>query len=432
MKDKYSHAKREHYGRRLAAHLCDQHFGPQPTATLDGPAVLRFTPIRQVNLLVVQQLLAQWTAEMARLRSPYFDFEAPDVRQALTQFMNTLSRRIQLTRGAFEPLLARAVADTLGVVTDPVLTFEEKLLGDQPTATAAQLRDALRYLDLNKDLFGEFIDSLSPEAPLERDFLLERFRLHQEATYKGHQLMEKLVAEFSALLPLTEADLWADGPVRAPAIPIAETPRPVQPQPAPKPEPVQVPEPVRPSEPANAPEPVVAPVAVAPTPVPVQNAPQPSVAAPTFMPTPAFVPPPAPTPEPKPVHEPIVAPRRPITEAAPTSVPLYEKLKAERSATAPLSETLRPEKAGATLAEKPPKVESLREAISINQRFGFINELFNGENMEYHNAIQHLDTFNDPESAKRYVTQDLAAKYDWTRKEEHVGRLLKLIDRKFA
>lgn len=414
MKDKYSHAKREHYGRRLAAHLCDQHFGPQPTATLDGPAVLRFTPIRQVNLLVVQQLLAQWTAEMARLRSPYFDFESPDVRQALTQFMNALSRRIRLTRGAFEPLLARAVADTLGVVADPVLTFEEKLLGDQPTATAAQLRDALRYLDLNKDLFAEFIDSLSPDVPLESDFLLERFRLHQEATYKGHQLMERLVAEFSALLPLTEADLWADGPVRAPAAPIVEAPRPV---------PVQT-EPVRTAEP----------VQVAAAPVPVQNVPQSAVPTPTFVPTPAFVPTPTPAPssESKPAHEPIIAPRRPPTEAGSMSVPLYEKLKAERSATAPLSETLRPEKAGATLAEKPPKVESLREAISINQRFGFINELFNGENMEYHTAIQHLDTFNDPESAKRYVTQDLAAKYDWTRKEEHVGRLLKLIDRKFA
>jgi hypothetical protein len=93
---------------------------------------------------------------------------------------------------------------------------------------------------------------------------------------------------------------------------------------------------------------------------------------------------------------------------------------------------LRPEKAGATLAEKAPRVESLREAISINQRFSFINELFAGENMEYHAAIQQLDTFSDPETAKRYVTQDLAAKHDWSRKEEHVGKLLKLIDRKFA
>ena len=52
MNDKYSLAKCAHYGRRLAARLCDQHFGAQPAATLDGPAVLKFTPVRQLNLLV--------------------------------------------------------------------------------------------------------------------------------------------------------------------------------------------------------------------------------------------------------------------------------------------------------------------------------------------------------------------------------------------
>jgi hypothetical protein len=85
------------------------------------------------------------------------------------------------------------------------------------------------------------------------------------------------------------------------------------------------------------------------------------------------------------------------------------------------------------LAERSaPKVGSLREAISINQRFSFINELFNGENTEYHAAIQHLDELPTAEAATTYVRQELAQQYDWSRKEEHVGRLLKLIERKFA
>ena len=90
MNDKYSLAKCAHYGRRLAARLCDQHFGTQPTATLDGPAILSFTPVRQLNLLVIHQLLDQWQAETARLRSAYFDFEAAPVQAALAQFMNVL------------------------------------------------------------------------------------------------------------------------------------------------------------------------------------------------------------------------------------------------------------------------------------------------------------------------------------------------------
>ncbi|GAA3934478.1 hypothetical protein [Hymenobacter algoricola] len=417
MNDKYSQAKRQQYGRRLAAHLCDQHFAPQPTAALDGPAVLRFTPIRQVNLFVVQQLLAQWTGEMARLRSPYFDFAADDVRQALTQFMNTLSRRIQVSREAFEPLLARAVSDTLGVVTDSALTFEEKLLGPQPTTTVEQLRDTLRYLDIDKPLFQGFIDTLTPGTPLEREFLASRFRLYQEANYKNHQPLEKLIGEFSALLPITVADLWTDGPVAAaPATPPAAAP--------------VAEAPARPAEP----QPTLAPAAA----VPVAVAPHPPAPALAVVAPPSFAAPdpaPAATPEAEPVEAPAAQePRRPLSEPAPAgAVPLYEKLKAENAAPTPLSETLRSENPTATLADKSaPKVESLREAISINQRFSFINELFNGENMEYHTAIQHLDSLSGAEAARRYVTEELTRQYGWVRKEEHINKLLRLIDRKFA
>jgi hypothetical protein len=117
-------------------------------------------------------------------------------------------------------------------------------------------------------------------------------------------------------------------------------------------------------------------------------------------------------------------------------VPLYEKLKATQpTAPSPLASTLRHSAQGgaAPLAERGvPKVGSLREAISINQRFSFINELFNGENMEYHAAIQHLDALPTADAAMAYVRQELANSHDWSRKEEHVGKLLKLIERKFA
>jgi hypothetical protein len=388
MNDKDSATFREQYGRQLAAQLCDQHFGARPTATLDGSAVLRFTPIRQVNLFVVQQLLAQWTQETARLRSPYFDFEAEDVRQALTQFMNVLSRRIKLTRPAFEPLLARAVTDTLAVLLDPAATFEQKLLGSQPTATAQQLRDALRYLDVDKPFYQDFLDSLPAGTAQDREALLKRFRLYQGANYKQHQPLSELVEEFSTLLPLTEEELRGNR-VTAPATA----------------SPLATPEPGK--EPAFSP---------------------PGSPIPSVVPTPEAVPVMAPV-------APRVAAEQPHPLAAtaePGGVPLYEKLKAGQPAAAPLSETLRPERSATTLADQAPKVETLREAISINQRFSFINELFSGENMEYHAAIQHLDTLPDAESAKRYVTQSLASKYDWTRKDEHVNKLLKLIDRKFA
>ncbi len=386
MNDKYSLAKCAQYGRRLAARLCDQHFGSQPTTPLDGPGVLSFTPIRQLNLLVVRQLLGQWQAETVRLRSPYFDFEAAPVQAALSQFMNVLSRHIRLDRAAFEPLLAAAAADTLGIAADPVGTFERLLLGNAEPPTLAGLRDNLRYFDIDKDFFTGFVDSLPASSALSRDFLHHRFELYHAANYKAHQPVQRLVAELSALLPLTTADLLEDGPVSAGAgaAPAAPTPA----ETAPSPAPAAPPKPAEPV-PAATPAPAVSP------PVPASS-----------------------------------QPARPLPDTA--AVPLHEKLKAGQTSAAPLAETLRASAAPSTVMERGPKVETLREAISINQRFSFINELFGGENMDYHAAIQHLDSLPDAEQARAYIAGSLSQRHDWARKEEHVNKLLKLIERKFA
>jgi hypothetical protein len=124
----------------------------------------------------------------------------------------------------------------------------------------------------------------------------------------------------------------------------------------------------------------------------------------------------------------------PAPASSPTEAPLYAKLKATQPSTPHLADTLRGAAGGPMpLAERgAPKITTLREAISINQRFSFINELFNGENMEYHAAIQHLDTLPTAEAAAAYVQQELATSHDWSLKQEHVGKLLKLIERKFA
>lgn len=386
MNTKYSHAQREQYGRLLAARLCDQHFGARPTATLDGPAVLSFTPIRQVNLFVVQALLGKWTAEMAQLRSPYFDFEDADVRQALTQFMNILSRRIRLSRPTYEPLLAQAVADTLAGALSPADTLATKLLpAEAAPRPPEQLRESLRYLDTNKALFESFINALPAGQEQTRDYLISHFRQHLDGEPDTREALTALVDQFNELLPLTEADLYELSPASVAAA------APVRPAPTPAPEPIAVP--------------VPAAVFVAPTTPVAPVAPAPVIAKELAAPTPA-------------------------TEAE-TVVPLHAKLKAERAGSPSLGETLRPDRA-ATLADKAPHVESLREAISINQRFSFINELFGGENMRYHAAIQHLDSLPDADAAKRYVTDNLTAELQWVRKEEHVNKLLRLIDRKFS
>ncbi|MDQ2770588.1 MAG: hypothetical protein M3Y54_08820 [Bacteroidota bacterium] len=405
MNDKYSLAKCTQYGRRLATRLCDQYFDAQAHAAIDGPGILKFTPVRQLNLLVMRQLLGQWQAETTRLRSPYFDFEVPPVQMALTQFMNVLSRHISLSRTAFEPLLAQAATDTLGLAADSQGSFQRLLLGTAETPTLESLRDGLRYLDFDKAFYQGFLDSLSANNALTRDFLIHRFELYYAANYRAHQPMQRLVEELSALLPLTTADLLEDGPVStlnaasADAKPAVETLA----------EPVAIP-PLAQSLPVP-----TRPAALA---APVATMAAPAAAAPIAAPPETLSPP---------------TPAQPLPDTGAANVPLHEKLRASQPPATALADTLRATAAPASQAERAgPKVETLREAISINQRFSFINELFNGENMDYHAAIQHLDSLPTAEQARAYVATDLGTRYDWSRKEEHVNKLLKLIERKFA
>jgi len=367
MEDKYNQLHIERYSKQLANLLCDRHFATYDT--LNGPQLLSFTPIKQVNLFVIKELLLKWHQEMANLRSPYFDYEHEEVKEALLNFMNVLSRKILMKRNAFEPLLQKAIYDTFLIVLAPVTTFEEKFLRIQEEIALPKLQENLKYIDIDKPLFAGFVETLSASSR-DREYILSRFKLYVNANQGKRTPLSELVQKFSPLLPISEQEVVG--------------------QPVP---------------------------AVVATPVP--------------KPTPA-----APLRE-REVVSPIHTAQR--EASAPASRPAYRRDEEENEEEAPAN--LRPtlndnfrKAPAASLADSHSnqKIESLKNSISINQRFSFINELFNGDNMTYYHTIKALDEYTDPETAKQFVTQDLASKYDWSRKQEHLNKLLRLIERKFA
>ena len=370
MEDKYNQLHIERYSKQLANLLCDRHFATYDT--LNGPQLLSFTPIKQVNLFVIKELLMKWHQEMANLRSPYFDYEHEEVKEALLNFMNVLSRKILMKRNAFEPLLQTAIYDTFLVVLAPVTTFEMKFLRIQEEIALPKLQENLKYIDIDKPLFAGFVDTLSSSSR-DREYILSRFKLYVNANQEKRTPLSELVQKFSSLLPVTEQE--------------------VQGQPAP---------------------------VVTATPIP--------------KPTP-----PAPTREREivsPIH---TAQREASAPTAPAAriAYLHKDEDSEEETPANVRPTLNDnfrKAPAASLADSHSnqKIESLKNSISINQRFSFINELFNGDNMTYYHTIKALDEYNDPEAAKRYITQDVAGKYDWSKKQEHVNKLLRLIERKFA
>lgn len=379
MEDKVTPARLAAYAARLARRVCDAAYAG--AEAVEGPTLLSLTPVRQLNLLVLHGLLHRWQQETRRLRSPYFNYDHPDVQQALTGLMNTLSRHIRVRRVDLEPLLTAAVVDAVGLVLTPAETYAARFLTDAENPeplTAAGLRTELKYLEANKPLFEDFVNSL-PATPVDRVSAASRVKLHVTANAAKQATPDDLLRQLNAVEPVTLAELTKPADV-APAL--------------------KAPEPAKPAEAPKATAPVEATPATAGAPA-ADKAHRPS-----------FVP----------------LPETPAT-------PLHAKFQAE-SEKVSLNDQLRskvpdaPELAEVLAAKA--KVESLTKAISINMRYTFISELFDGNRDAYEQAIQQLDAQPTADTARAYATSQLAGQYGWAGKDEHVQKLLRLIDRKFA
>ncbi|MFA7473358.1 MAG: hypothetical protein WCY86_10685 [Spirosomataceae bacterium] len=86
--------------------------------TLNGHELLKLTPVRKINQHIVSRLSAHWNSQLRNFNSPYFDFEAPEVKQALEHFSNVVSQHIALRREHLQPWLQDVVEKTLAPLAD--------------------------------------------------------------------------------------------------------------------------------------------------------------------------------------------------------------------------------------------------------------------------------------------------------------------------
>jgi hypothetical protein len=116
----------EKYAISYAELVCDQFFSNRQFIT--GQEIIQLTPSTQVNFFIIKRLFELWQEELAKLKSsPYFDYRDIAVHEALTQFMNVLSRRIKVERIHLAGILQDAVQDAIQVATDPLNFFQNEL-----------------------------------------------------------------------------------------------------------------------------------------------------------------------------------------------------------------------------------------------------------------------------------------------------------------
>ncbi|MCB2207177.1 MAG: hypothetical protein KQH67_02670 [Bacteroidetes bacterium] len=86
-----------------------------------------------------------------------------------------------------------------------------------------------------------------------------------------------------------------------------------------------------------------------------------------------------------------------------------------------------------TIADKITKntINELRKAIGINEKFLFINELFNGDMSRYNKIIDELDQLATLEGANTYMLE-LKIQSQWQDDNEALIKLTELLHRKFV
>lgn len=147
----------ENYSREYAQLVCEKFFSNRQFIT--GQDIIQLTSSTQVNFFIIKRLFELWQEELAKLKSsPYFDYRDIAVHDALTQFMNVLSRRIKVERSNLEPLVKTAVAQAIQVATEPVSFYQKEISKAPQNKINDYLRENKKYYKWHDKVVSFLID----------------------------------------------------------------------------------------------------------------------------------------------------------------------------------------------------------------------------------------------------------------------------------
>ncbi len=139
---------------------------------ITGKEILTLCEVQQVNLFVVRELFKTWREETKKLKSPYFDYNGDEVKEAIEKFMGILSQHILIDRAHFTPLLKKAVSATMLVIFNPYDYFSVLISGTGNKLDVTAFREEIKYQKINK-------------APLER--LLQKLDERHVSEISGNE-----------------------------------------------------------------------------------------------------------------------------------------------------------------------------------------------------------------------------------------------------
>ncbi len=380
---KWNLAEAQQYAKNFSQLICDEYFKDHQTIT--GSDILKLTEIKQLNLMVVRCMYEKWQEESKRLQSPFFDYDNEEVKKAYTDFMNILSRYISVKRDHFEPHLGQAVKATLFLNADPKAFFEEQMRNlPDFKLTAEWLQRNGRYFSSYAWVLKELLDRLNGlpfvYANQAIDWIKDIFENNKQD--KDNKDLEA----FDKILRLNKETIEAPAPASFFDLPFETIEKPVQIA-------RSVPEEVN-----------------------------------SFN-------------EVLPENEIILPVTNPVIVAIEEEIPVFDKQEEKINAyslndkhlgtNSTLNDKLPVETATLQDKHSKAKIDNIRSAISLNQRFLFINNLFGGDVQTFSQALDELETCGSFASAKEQMVKKYLPKYKWNISSAEAEEFFDILKRKF-
>jgi len=301
-----------------------------------GEDILNLSRVKQVNLFVIFQLMRQWRTEMKKLESPYFDYKAKKVKKSLKEFMNKISRHIQVQNKDMEPLVEKSVADSILLFLSPY-DFYCNFIGNwgESRIRIKDLKELLKYIKINNNLLKSFITRLEKDE-VRNIFSDDALRILDEvfeATSQTPEDIDSYVADFSKDLPLDVNNIYEN---------------------------------------------------------PAESA--------------------------KPTKK-VMKPARKNDGESPI-----------------LNDQLGQNSSRPTLAEihKQRKIDSIKAHLSINQKFMFVNQLFDGNMDDFNKVVDFLDNCPNQVEAMDFINNNYLKKSSWKKDSAEVKEFIEVVAKKYG
>lgn len=363
--------KLNQYADRFSARVLNETY--ESRTTIGGADLLKVTPVRQVNLGILNRLFEQWKNNALAFRSVYFDFENEEVKHALEAFMNVASQHISVKRVDLEPLLKQSVRDALTLLYNPEGYFEEKLKSlPEAVYTTENASELVKYTHIHqriaKGLEARLVDSGTDSVSVARAANWLQDLVNDSALLDSKEVFEQ---QFSDLVSLSEAELCVAAP--EPAVSLG----------------------VKKEEPKSFFDSALSEIENIKTVAPSyqRSAGQTSV---------------------------LNSPEQAAGTAEKES--LNNRFKVE------IPQPSEDKSYGSVGV----KVESIAGSIPLGQRFMFVNQLFSRNSEHFEKAIYELDAVKSFAEAEDLIWHRYASKYAWDVNGEAVSALLSIVKRKFS